>query len=149
EPLPQVDAICPTHGPYVSRIITIPPPSEGAEPFSIRSPCPACAAEDRAERDARRVAAEARDRQRKIDTLTGSAGIPARFALRDFDGYVATEQGQRIALAACRAFAGNWSERLRTGASLVLTGKPGTGKTHLACAIANTVIREHLATALF
>lgn len=145
----QVDALCPTHGAYVSRVSQFSPFGESAPPIVIRSPCPVCAAEEKSERDARHVAAEARDRQRRVDALVGGSGIPARFADRDFTGYIAAEPGQRIALAACRAFADNWSERLQSGASLALTGKPGTGKTHLACAIANQVMRQNLAVCLF
>lgn len=78
-----------------------------------------------------------------------SSCIPARFASRNFDGYVATDRGQKIALSVCRAYAEKWADKLQEGGSLVLTGGPGTGKTHLACAIGNAVMESGLACVLF
>ena len=39
-------------------------------------------------------------------------------------------------------YAGHFSTRLSDGSSLILTGRPGTGKTHLACAILASVIAK-------
>lgn len=111
--------------------------------------CPACRSARQAEEAARREREEQLERRRKIASLLAGAGIPARFADRTFDAYQAKQQGQKIALGVCRAFAQNWPDKLKSGASLVLTGGPGTGKTHLACAVANHVIHEHFATVAF
>lgn len=119
------------------------------KPTEIRSRCPACAAEQRAREDARKEAEQAEERNRRVVSLFGRSGIPARFANRTFAGYEAKHPGQRMALNVCRAFADGWAEKRAAGTSLVLTGSPGTGKTHLACAIGGHVIREHLGGALF
>lgn len=115
----------------------------------IRTGCPTCSAERRAAEDARREREAQAERSRQVHALLSAAGIPARFADRTFAGYSAKEQGQKIALGVCRAYAEAWPEKRASGGSLVLSGGPGTGKTHLACAIANEVMHEHLASAAF
>lgn len=140
-----IDAICPTHGAYVARFIA--PPIEGLN--GVKTGCPKCSAERQAAEQARKEAEEARRRRCQVDDLRAKSGIPTRFSGSDFAGYHVSGQGQRIALAACKAYADGWPDRMAEGASLVLTGGPGTGKTHLACAIANTVIDLHLARVRF
>ncbi len=49
-------------------------------------------------------------------------------------------------LAACRRYAESWEDVLANGTSLVLTGSCGTGKNHLAVAMAEHIIRNHLAS---
>jgi DNA replication protein DnaC len=139
-----VDATCDTHGVYASRVLVI-----GLGDKPIMSSCPACSAERRDEERAKQAKYDAIDRQMKITGLLRAAGIPARFAGRTFGNYAATEQGQKFALNVCRAFVEAWPDRLKDGASLVLTGGPGTGKTHLACAVANAVMEKHLAAVAF
>ena len=48
---------------------------------------------------------------------------------------------QREALAVCRSYAQRFEALRQRGSSLLLVGGPGTGKTHLACAILTEVIR--------
>lgn len=148
EPLSEtVDAICATHGAYKSRVTTY--EGIGDKPLVVRGQCPACRAESQERDDARRQAERAAERDRRIAALLGRSGIPARFVDRSFANYVATAPGQKVALGVCRAYAESWPEKSAQGASIVLTGSPGTGKTHLACAIGNKVLREHFATVLF
>jgi len=68
------------------------------------------------------------------------AAIPKRFLNRTFDNYEVTSQQQQLALKIARQYASHFVERLENGGGLILQGVPGTGKTHLACAIANQVI---------
>lgn len=140
-----VDAICEAHGPYKARVFDSPwldgPP--------MVMGCPKCAEERQAEEAKRKAEEAAMERRYRVANLLGSSGIPTRFADRDFAGYVATSPGQRFALNVCRKYAETWASQSEKGGSLVLTGGPGTGKTHLACAIGNAVIREHLAVVSF
>jgi DNA replication protein DnaC len=81
--------------------------------------------------------------ERKQDAIRSQfvkAAIPKRFLNRTFDNYEATTQQQQLALNISRHYANHFSERLENGGGLILQGQPGTGKTHLACAIANQVI---------
>jgi len=68
------------------------------------------------------------------------AAIPKRFLNRTFENYQANTQQQQLALNVARHYASHFPERLENGGGLILQGKPGTGKTHLACAIANQVV---------
>lgn len=76
-------------------------------------------------------------RQLKIRSL-----IPKRFVDKRFDNYQALSDAQDKALRICVAYAERFSERFEQGSSLVMCGRPGTGKTHLACAVANHLIHE-------
>lgn len=70
------------------------------------------------------------------------AYIPHRFAKSSFEDYVCTLDKQRQALAISRGYAEQFENRERLGGGLVFCGSPGTGKTHLACAIANHVLAD-------
>ncbi len=77
----------------------------------------------------------------QLERAVGRCGIPRRFLDRTFAGYAAGTPGQRQALAVCRAYAERFDEVRGRGNCLLLVGGPGTGKTHLACAILSEVIR--------
>lgn len=144
EPCETIDALCQTHGPYKATVYTL---FEGVRPVTSR--CPECVAGWQAESEARKEREAKREREMRVGQLRADSGIPARFIGRDFAGYRATVAGQKIALSVCRAYADTWPEKLATGASLVLTGGPGTGKTHLACAVAGSIMHDHLASVSF
>lgn len=86
--------------------------------------------------EAARALAEARaSGQSELEAALGRAGIPERFAGLGFEDYRAETPEQRRALAICRGYAERFARVRERGACLVLAGGPGTGKTHLACAI--------------
>lgn len=143
----SIDAICPSHGAYVAKVVTH---DLGlGKPITHTTGCPACAAEAKAKQEAEKRAEKARERRQKVAALVNRSCIPPRFASRTFDGYMASDRGQKIALSVCRAYAEKWPDKFQEGGSLVLTGGPGTGKTHLACAIGNAVMESSLASVLF
>ena len=45
----------------------------------------------------------------------------------------------------CKRFADNWQQIMADGKDLLMFGSVGTGKTHLACAIANQIMVKHYA----
>lgn len=116
---------------------------------AIYANCPKCAEDSRRKREADEAMRAAQDRQRKVEGILHRSGIPLRFQGRTFQEYRVQTTGQRIALAACKAFAESWDVGSKKGSSLVLTGGPGTGKTHLACAIAEHVAEQFIAAPLF
>ncbi|MGE8279058.1 MAG: ATP-binding protein [Stenotrophomonas sp.] len=144
-PLQTVDAICEKHGAYKAKVLDM----TGIGGKKMVMHCHHCGAEERAKDEARKIEEAARARRHRVEALAARSGIPARFADRKFENYRAAEQGQKIALGVCRAYADKWDEKSSAGGSLVLTGGPGTGKTHLACAIGNAVIESSLSSVLF
>jgi len=113
-------------------------------PSASRGSTPLPSAEDLAafgRHEAVRSAAERRaSAQSELERALGRAGIPARFAGRDFACYRAETRDQQRALAISQAYAERFAGVRARGACLVLVGGPGTGKTHLACAILQAVI---------
>lgn len=75
-------------------------------------------------------------RQAKSERLLKGMNIPRRFADCTFDNYETPDLAQRKALAACRDYADNFAEYHDGGVSAIMMGNPGTGKNHLATAIA-------------
>lgn len=134
-------ATCGEHGDYVAIVSKHRPTQSG---------CPSCAeaaqrAADAAEQDA--IAAKfAAD---SLKAKLGNALIPKRFAEKTFAQYMAKTQGQQKALATCHEYAENFAAHYRAGRCMLLLGKPGTGKTHLASAIAWHVMTQSSATAVY
>ncbi|KVZ18611.1 hypothetical protein WT88_29455 [Burkholderia stagnalis] len=124
---------CEKHGEYAARSIAI-------GKLVIRpSKCPKCVAEEDEREHRERVAKETRSRQERIERQLKQAGIPKGFLGRTFDSYCAEGTGQQKALATARRFAEGFDEYAQKGTMLALCGGLGTGKTHLAIAIAQHV----------
>lgn len=134
-------AVCTEHGEYAAVITR-----HNDKP----SGCPKCAEIRQAEQDkADREALSAKLAADRLARKLGSSLIPKRFQERDFDGYRVETPGQRRALDTCREYAENFDANYAAGRCLLLLGKPGTGKTHLAAAIAGHVMRLGGATAVY
>lgn len=119
-----------------------------------RCDCPEAVAEyekQQAERDAeieaKRREEEAREMRKRVRRIIGDSGMNARFLRRTFDTFQPTSENQK-ALRVCAAYADTFREKLpknnpepgRNG--LFITGPKGTGKTHLAAAIANQLMQQ-------
>lgn len=134
---------CEQHGEYEAKSFTI---MGRSMPWSK---CPACAAEEAAREKA---AEEAKAREARLHAWQrkiGQSGIPERFHDRTLDTFVATTDKQRRALAFAQVYATEFDQVLQTGRSALFVGRPGTGKTHLACGIGLHVMREQNRTVLF
>lgn len=107
------------------------------------SECPDCMREelDLLRRELEHQNSDAR--RRNVDRLMLELEIPERFAECTLDNYEPNGDESSRALRVCQAYASKWPERLKRGGGLVMCGKPGTGKNHLALAIAKRVIEEH------
>lgn len=81
-----------------------------------------------------------RNERERMERRLAGVMIPPRFQGRTFDSYIAQNDGQRKALKVCRKYADDFAENKRLGRCLLLLGMPGTGKTHLATAIAGHVV---------
>ena len=119
-----------------------------------RCDCPeAVAAHERekAEREAKERAAREAEVSKKmrerVAQIIGDSGMHTRFLRRTFDTFQITQENQR-ALRVCQGYADTFHEKLPSSDTdpgrngLFITGPKGTGKTHLAAAIANQLMRE-------
>jgi DNA replication protein DnaC len=134
-------AECPQHGAYASVIRKYSDTASG---------CPACAAEAQALRDkAEQEATWTRIAEQRLERKLGASLIPKRFIGKNFEDFVASTPEQKANLAKCVEYANDFPKNLDDGRCIVMTGTPGTGKTHLAAAIAGHVIVNHNATAVY
>lgn len=99
--------------------------------WSYFSGCPGCEAEAKARR------------------LFGQSMIPLRFKDKRFDNYLIENSGQEAAVKSCKEFVASVSNDPLSGKNLVLVGKPGTGKTHLACSSMNALVEKSYLTVLY
>ena len=125
-------AICETHGEFEQRVVSL---------FNreIKAPCPECAREKAEKDQAEQEERDAVYRRLEVARKLGDSMIPKRFAAKSLDDYKATTPGQQKALTVCTAYADEFEDHLKAGRCLLMFGKTGTGKTHLATAIANRI----------
>lgn len=115
-------AVCPAHGAFESRNII----------GRVWSSCPECAERRAAELAAERARQDAERRLQAHRRMIEDAAIPARFVGRGFENFVADTPAQRHALTVVRDFVEQFDQNAKRGAGLILSGLPGTGKSHLA-----------------
>jgi DNA replication protein DnaC len=130
-----------------ARIMWLP---GGTEPCS----CSEGAAEyerKRREEDERRQAEEkaktdAKTRER-VCKIIGESGMGERFLRRTFESFIADTTGRKKIAEAARQYADNFADKLpKRGEPLpgrngfLITGPKGTGKTHIAASIANSLM---------
>ncbi|MBT6550416.1 MAG: ATP-binding protein [Gammaproteobacteria bacterium] len=84
----------------------------------------------------------AQSQQIIIEKAVQRAGIPERFICKAFDSYQATATDSMRAKKICQRYADNFTDVLKKGVCMVLTGQAGTGKTHLAISILSQVINN-------
>ncbi len=127
---------CTTHGDYQAREYIA---FKGANAVYTR--CPGCDDARKAEETKHRAAFEAQRRADAVARAVSNSNIPLRFAFCTFQNYKVSCAGQTKAVKLIQQTARAIRES-RNGASLVLTGKPGCGKNHLASALANELTAE-------
>lgn len=126
---------CEKHGiTYDATFITL-----GGKPRM--QPCPKCAEDFRNEELTQREKLEAENKRKHVEQLFQRSGIPPRYTTRNFENFRDETPEQAKALRMAKDYAENISEKQKTGAGLILSGKPGTGKTHLACSVGNKFIQ--------
>jgi DNA replication protein DnaC len=128
---------CPTHGEYASSLL---PTGEWLR-------CSLCIAEETRREDmgkqvVERQALKANVSQKNLEKLRIQSQIPRRFQNRSFDNYVVEADPQARALKISQAYVSRFDDRYENGGGLVFSGRPGTGKTHLACAVGNALLEQ-------
>lgn len=107
---------CEKHGEYQARV------GEGRGARWL-SQCPTCWRDAQARR------------------VMGRAALPPRFVDRTFDSYAVSTPSQDAVKRAVQDYSRAFGEHAKTGRSVILCGRPGTGKTHLAAALLNEIIK--------
>lgn len=141
QPLDDRLVVCSVHGKYTSTGMRY------AGKKEIWSPCPDCKdAALAAERQAEYLAVAQRasaSSLRHIETMIEEAAVPRRFVGRSFENFNASTDAQQAALTVVRAFADDFDGHLKRGTGLILSGMPGTGKSHLAAAALQSIMPRH------
>jgi DNA replication protein DnaC len=131
-------ATCAAHGEYQQKTYLWP----DGRTFH-QSACPKCSVERRAAKEAEQVAfrekQEKYNRDERRATRLRNSTIPERFQRKEFADFKDFGDKRLAALRdTCVAYAQNFDR----GASLVMCGNTGTGKTHLACCIAKYAVQH-------
>lgn len=101
--------------------------------------------QDRKEAERRAAKEEAKRRKavrRRIEKLLGQSGIKRRFQRRTFPNFRQDTPGRRKNYAIAKEYADHFEYHRAKGDGLYIEGTNGTGKTHLAAAIALQLIHE-------
>lgn len=90
-----------------------------------------------------RDAARQEELQERINTRI-RRNIPKRYQSDSvsLDSYICDRPEQQRIVDSCRLYVRSFSDRLADGQGMLLMGRPGTGKTHIACSVAKDVIRR-------
>lgn len=142
----EVKFNCEKHGEQVVKQVAL------FEPFAIAK-CPGCVKDEhdrREQQDKERRERNAQvERERKIINMLKAARIPERFEKKGFDNFEDDLFQAANCKETCMAYAQNFLDLRARGTGIVMAGMTGTGKTHLACAIAKQVITKHAMSALY
>lgn len=127
-------AMCPSHGPFDSRSLVLLGHMMGW------SKCPDCITAEREKQDEERRMRDETERQSRLENRLKQAGIPLRFRSRSFENFVCDTKQMADCLRIAEEFALEFSERKEEGSTVVFSGKPGTGKSHLAIAVCMAIM---------
>nr|WP_319555983.1 ATP-binding protein [uncultured Vibrio sp.] len=78
--------------------------------------------------------------QSKVQDLLGRSGVGKKHLKCRFDNYVTDNQGQRQAFSVARRWMSEYLEG--NPKNFIFSGSTGTGKNHLACAMANSLMKR-------
>lgn len=118
--------------------------------YGICTECAREADEARMQADKVKFAQQEADRRNEFrNKRVNVSGLPARFIKKTFSDYVATTPEQVSALSVAKEYAENRND-LGNGRGMIITGTVGVGKTHIAAAIINEIIKpDNSTTAIY
>ena len=85
---------------------------------------------------------EAQARQERIERQLADSGMKKRFLSRRFENFVTNTPGRKAAYRTAKEYADNFAAHNANGDGLYIEGTFGTGKTHLAAAIAIQLMEQ-------
>lgn len=138
EPLGDEQRTCADHGEYTSA---------GTRYMGKRviwTPCPDCEEARLAGERQAKAHAQAEQARAAVEHAIGQAAIPARFIGRSLENFIADTPEKDRALQISREYVRNFEAHAKRGSSLIFSGMPGTGKSHLATAILQALMPEHV-----
>ncbi len=95
-----------------------------------------------AEKRQAEITAAAEHQKRVVEKLMGASGINTHFLECSFDNYVIDTEEQRRAVDVAKRYVDKFEELLSGGKGFLFLGTPGTGKNHLASAMANALMSK-------
>jgi len=119
------------------------------QPFPTRCECKEAQAywaehdrQEAAQKAAEEEAERRRKMQERVTRLLGQSGIKKRFQQRTFENFRCDTKGRATNYRIAKAYADGWQMHYANGDGLYIEGTNGTGKTHLAAAIALQLIGQ-------
>jgi DNA replication protein DnaC len=106
--------------------------------------CPGCADDKERERKAEYAEAMRKDAIWQLEEKVRQAAVPLRFVGKTLDNFNADSDGKRYALTVARDYIETFEQRLKKGDGLILSGLPGTGKSHIAAAILQGIMPKRV-----
>jgi DNA replication protein DnaC len=105
--------------------------------------CPECERIEHEEAVERHRQSEEKERQARLERKLNMSGIPQRFRGKLFSNFDADTDAKRKAMLAAKEFADTFDEHIGRGTTVIMSGSPGTGKSHLALAIAQQLVNRN------
>lgn len=97
--------------------------------------CPSCKSEEQAAKQAEEAAAKVKAATDRRIARLAKCGVFERHLTKTFDAFIAENSEQSTALDRCKALVDAVRSEQPRVPSLILSGNPGTGKSHLSCAM--------------
>lgn len=124
----EIAGTCERHGEYTR-----------GEAHRTDGQCPQCFAEMR----------EKQERAYRLDEFKRVSGVPRRFQTCTLDSFTPPTPAARTAAETVRHYAEDFPAHMDAGRCVIMAGKTGTGKTHLACATIRHIMLEHRMPGLY
>lgn len=137
EKVTNISKTCDKHGEYIAKTT-----KAGSGKFirEFETMCPFCEKEEKQQRQEKVVAMC--EKQRSSDYRSGikNTGIPKRYMDIKLESIIPSNEKQKIIIERCKKYIEKFKELKELGTSLVFTGRPGTGKTHIALSMIDGLV---------
>lgn len=127
---------CPEHGSYQAEEIWL------GDELKSRDMCPVCAREQAKREEAELEEKRQVEKRDRLEKRKAFARIPLEYREKGFDDFRITNESQAKALNLAKRFVRGWEKAKEGGYGLLFVGNCGTGKTHLACAILQSLMES-------